>query len=92
MSSPGRCVGRSRRGQAMPSYRIVIADSRRARNGAVIEVIGTYNPFPAPPAVEFNEERARYWLKVGAQPSEAVARMLRSRNLVEADKANERAH
>lgn len=67
-----------------PSYRIVVADSRSPRDGAFVEIIGTYNPFPNPPAIELNEERARYWLKSGAQPSDAVAHMLRVRNLIPA--------
>ncbi len=60
-----------------PSYRIVVADSRFPRDGRFIEIIGFYNPRTEPPTMRVNEERARYWLSQGAQPSEAVARILR---------------
>jgi len=59
-----------------PSYRVVVADSRSPRNGRFIETIGFYNPLTDPPTVRINEERALYWLSQGAQPSEAVARLL----------------
>ena len=72
-----------------PSYRIVIADSRAPRDGAFKEIIGFYNPVPDPPVVEMNDEKAVQWLKKGAQPSEPVARILASRNLIEAAKAYE---
>ncbi len=60
-----------------PSYRIVVADSRSPRDGRFIEIIGFYNPRTEPPTMRVDEERARYWLSQGAQPSEAVARILR---------------
>ncbi len=59
-----------------PHYRVVVADSRSPRDGKFIETIGHYNPRTEPPTVEINAERALYWLSVGAQPSEAVRRML----------------
>lgn len=62
-----------------PYYRIVVADSRAARDGKYLEQIGTYNPVLAkdnPDRVKLNEERARYWLGVGAQASDRVARFL----------------
>lgn len=59
-----------------PSYRVVVADSRSPRDGRFIENIGFYNPRTEPPTVEINEERALYWLSQGAQPSDAVARLL----------------
>lgn len=74
-----------------PSYRIVVADARAPRNGAFVENIGTYDPMVNPPAVQINEDRARYWLGVGAQPSDAVAHMLQKRNLMAAGKVHERA-
>lgn len=58
------------------SFRIVVADSRSPRDGRFIEAIGSYNPRTEPETVKYDEERALYWLSVGAQPSEAVARML----------------
>jgi len=59
-----------------PHYRVVVADSRSPRDGKFIETIGHYNPRTEPPTVEINAERALYWLSVGAQPTEAVRRML----------------
>jgi small subunit ribosomal protein S16 len=59
-----------------PHYRVVVTDSRSPRDGKFIEIIGHYNPRTEPPTVEIDAERALYWLSVGAQPSEAVKRML----------------
>lgn len=60
-----------------PSYRVVVADSRSPRDGRFIETIGIYNPRTEPPTVEIKEERALYWLSHGAQPTEAVAGLLK---------------
>lgn len=60
----------------VPQYRIVIVDSRKKRDGAVIEEIGKYHPKEDPSYIDVVSERAQYWLSVGAQPSEAVARIL----------------
>ncbi|MCJ7510271.1 MAG: 30S ribosomal protein S16 [Dehalococcoidia bacterium] len=65
-------VGKKKR----PSYRIVVADSRAARDGANVEIIGHYDPLTDPPTIVINEERASHWLEQGAQPSEAVAKLL----------------
>ncbi len=62
-----------------PYYRIVVSDVRSPRDGKYLEQIGTYNPVLAkdsPERVKLNEERARYWLGVGAQPTDRVARFL----------------
>jgi len=59
-----------------PSYRIVVQDSRAARDGKFIETIGNYNPRTDPPTVEIDAERVLYWLGVGGQPTEAVRRIL----------------
>ncbi|MGB3165700.1 MAG: 30S ribosomal protein S16 [Alteraurantiacibacter sp.] len=62
-----------------PYYRIVAADSRRARDGKYLEQLGTYNPMLAKDdenRVNLNEERIQYWLGVGAQPSDRVSRFL----------------
>ena len=61
-----------------PRYRIVVADSHAPRDGRFIENIGFYNPRTEPATIEYKEERALYWLSVGAQPTEAVARMFRN--------------
>jgi len=60
-----------------PHYRIVIADSRTARDGRVIEEIGRYISTENPSFIEVNSERAQYWLGVGAQPTEQVAVLLK---------------
>ncbi len=62
-----------------PYYRIVVSDVRSPRDGKYLEQIGTYNPVLAkdsPERVKLNEDRARYWLGVGAQPTDRVARFL----------------
>jgi small subunit ribosomal protein S16 len=59
-----------------PHYRVVVADQRSPRDGRFIEIIGNYNPRTDPPTMVINQERALYWLRRGAQPSEAVQRML----------------
>ena len=60
-----------------PFFRVVVTDSRKARNGLSIEEIGRYVPGQEPSLIEINSERALYWLGVGAQPSEAVAALLK---------------
>ena len=60
-----------------PYYRIVVADSRTKRDGRSIETIGKYHPKEEPSFIEVDSERAQYWLGVGAQPTEAVAAILR---------------
>ena len=62
-----------------PYYRIVVADSRSARDGKYLEQIGTYNPLlpkDSEERVKLNADRAKHWLSVGAQPSDRVARFL----------------
>ena len=66
-----------------PSYRIVVADSRAARDGSFVEQIGHYNPRTEPATIVIDEEKAAKWLKNGAQPSDAVIGMLRNRGLLE---------
>jgi small subunit ribosomal protein S16 len=60
-----------------PQYRIVIADSRTARNGRAIEEIGIYQPMADPSVIRVDSERVQYWLGVGAQPTEAVTAILK---------------
>ena len=64
-----------------PSYRVVVADKRSPRDGRFIETIGHYNPRTDPPTVVIKEDRALYWLSVGAQPSGAVERFFRNLGL-----------
>ncbi|GAA1521739.1 30S ribosomal protein S16 [Nocardioides humi] len=61
----------------VPQYRIVIVDSRKKRDGAVIEEIGKYHPKEDPSYIDVVSERAQYWLGVGAQPTEAVETILK---------------
>ena len=60
-----------------PHYRIVVVDSRKKRDGKVIEEIGLYHPKEDPSYISVVSDRAQYWLGVGAQPSEAVAKLLK---------------
>ena len=69
-----------------PFYSIVVADSRSPRDGKYLEQIGTYNPLLAKDSgerVKINEERAKHWLSVGAQPTDRVARFLDAAGLKE---------
>ncbi len=59
-----------------PQYRIVVADSRTKRDGRAIEFVGVYQPKEHPSVIEVKSDRVQYWLSVGAQPSEAVQRLL----------------
>ena len=60
-----------------PHYRIVVADSRKARNGLKIEEIGRYSPASEPSFIQVNSDRAQHWLKNGAKPTEAVEALLK---------------
>ena len=65
-----------------PFYRIVVADSRVARDGKCIDEIGTYNPNVSPSEIKINEELAKKWLANGAQPTETVAKLLKVAGIV----------
>ena len=60
-----------------PHYRIVVADSRKARNGLKIEEIGRYSPASEPSFIQVDSDRAQHWLKNGAKPTEAVEALLK---------------
>ena len=60
-----------------PFYRVVVVDSRKRRDGAVIEEIGQYHPTENPSVIKIDSARAQYWLSVGAQPSDAVKQQLK---------------
>jgi small subunit ribosomal protein S16 len=66
-----------------PSYRVVIADARSPRDGKFIEIIGHYNPVQQPKVLSIKQDRARYWLGVGAQPSDTVAYLLKKVNVLD---------
>ena len=61
-----------------PYYRIIVADSRKPRDGKFIEEVGRYNPCVSPSFVTFDIDRVQYWLGVGAQPTDTVARLWES--------------
>ncbi len=61
----------------VPQYRIVVVDSRKKRDGRVIEEIGKYHPKEDPSYIDVVSDRAQYWLGVGAQPSDAVQQILK---------------
>jgi small subunit ribosomal protein S16 len=61
----------------VPQYRIVVVDSRKKRDGRVLEEIGKYHPKEDPSFIAVESERAQYWLGVGAQPTEAVEAILK---------------
>jgi small subunit ribosomal protein S16 len=64
-------------GKKKPSYRVVVIEKERARNGRALEVVGIYNPIAKPAAVKLNHDRITHWMKNGAQPSDTVTRLLR---------------
>ena len=61
-----------------PSYRVVAADSRSPRDGRFIEIVGRYNPQTDPSTIELDEEKVKDWLGKGAQPSDAVAKLIKA--------------
>jgi len=66
-----------------PSYRVVVKEARSPRAGKYIEQVGYYNPLSEPADVRFDEERVKYWLGVGAQPTETVKRLLAKNSGIE---------
>jgi small subunit ribosomal protein S16 len=69
-----------------PSYRVVVADSRSARDSRAIETIGHYNPRTEPVEVNIDADKAKAWLAKGAQPSDTVARLFRNAGILPASK------
>lgn len=65
-----------------PSYRVVVADSRKARDGRFIEILGYYLPVTADAKVEIDEERALKWMMTGARPSETVMAIFRKKGIM----------
>jgi small subunit ribosomal protein S16 len=65
----------------MPSYRIVVIDKRRPRNGRFVEIVGTYDPLKKPAEIKLEAERIKYWLGCGAQPSDTVRSFLRNQKI-----------
>jgi small subunit ribosomal protein S16 len=69
-----------------PTYRVVVADSRAARDGRAIDTIGHYNPRTEPIELNIDEAKAKEWLAKGAQPSDTVARLFRRAGVLPAAK------
>ena len=68
-----RRTGTTRR----PAYRVVVADSRAPRDGRFLEIVGRYNPQTDPSTIELDEAKVKDWLGKGAQPTEAVAKLIK---------------
>jgi small subunit ribosomal protein S16 len=64
-----------------PIYRVVVADSRSPRDGRFIEIVGRYNPQTDPSTIDLNEEKIRDWIAKGAQPTDSVRRLLKSKGV-----------
>ena len=64
-----------------PIYRIVAADERSPRDGKFLEIVGRYNPQTHPSTIELDEDKVRAWLGKGAQPTEAVARLIKVKGI-----------
>ncbi len=66
-----------------PFYRVVVSDIRSPRDGRFIEEIGYYNPMTSPAEIKINQERAKYWLGVGAQPTDTAKILLKKTGAIE---------
>ena len=66
-----------------PFYRVVVADSRRSRDGKFIEDIGYYNPHEEPPVIKIDDEKAKKWLENGAQPTDVVKGLFKKSGIIE---------
>ncbi len=64
-----------------PFYRIVVADQRAPRNGKYLDLIGTYDPHQDPPEISINEEKISKWIGNGAQPSDSVSSLLKTKGI-----------
>ncbi len=66
-----------------PSYRIVVADVRAPRDGAIVEQVGHYNPLTDPPTIVLDADKVKHWLGVGAKPSDTVVHILQKEGVLE---------
>ncbi len=69
-----------------PFYRIVVIDSRKARDGKYIDLVGTYNPLTDPATITLKEDKVKHWLESGVQPTDTVRSILVQKGLIEAKK------
>ncbi len=74
-------------GKKKPTYRVVVIEKERARNSRAVEVVGFYNPVADPAKVDLKHDRIAHWMKSGAQPSDTVARLMKSNPAVVAPAA-----
>lgn len=65
-------------GKKKPTYRLVVIEKERARDSRALEVVGHYNPLTTPATVHLDHDRLSHWIKVGAKPSDTVARLVRN--------------
>jgi small subunit ribosomal protein S16 len=61
-----------------PTYRLVVIEKERARDSRAVEIVGTYNPISQPKQITLKHDRIAHWMQSGAQPSDTVARLLKS--------------
>lgn len=66
-----------------PFYRVIVADSRSPRDGRFIDEVGTYNPLTNPSEIKIDAEKAKTWLKNGAQPTETVKALLKKSGIID---------
>jgi small subunit ribosomal protein S16 len=66
-----------------PFYRIIVADQRAPRNGKYLDLIGTYDPLQDPPEISIDEDKITKWIGNGAQPSESVSSLLKTKGIIE---------
>ncbi len=66
-----------------PFYRVVVADSRCARDGKFIEEIGYFNPLTKPEEIKIDGDKAKKWIANGAQPTDTVKALLKKSNIIE---------
>lgn len=64
-----------------PIYRIVVADKRSPRDGRRLEQVGSYDPHPTPPKIQFNEAKLAEWMRKGARPSQTVSQLMKQSGL-----------
>ncbi len=75
-----------------PSYRLVVARAQSPRDGAFIDIIGHFDPLTDPETIVINEDKARNWLKQGAQPTDTAARLLEKAGIIKkSSQAKEKA-
>ena len=74
-----------------PFYRVVVADSRKSRDGEYVDLVGTYNPLKQPEEVKIDVEKAKKWLANGAQPTDTVKGLLVKTGVMEAKKASKKS-